>query len=251
MKIDRLFAASHRFRNALRAEPAPGFQLLRVILASTLLGLLVACASKPPVPPWRQTAVTQQNNYLQFALRGRSFPADLHYREALNAIRQSADIPSLATLYLTRAAVHRTLGTAPDLQEFFAIADLGAQPSQFAYARMLANPSGDFPLEDIPEIYRPFIKLMRSEAPSNEDFLKSLQKIDQPFPQVLAAALHRHRYGDSVEVLELTATTASAQGWTQLLRATWETLATLQAQQGQSSAAQRTRRLLELLPPPE
>jgi hypothetical protein len=213
--------------------------------------LLAGCGGKPPVPAWRQTAVTQQNNFLQFSLRGRDFPADLHYQEALRAIRQSADVPSLATLYLTKAAVERSFGRNPDLVDFFRIADLGAEPGQVAYARMLQNPEGDFVVEDLPKVYQPFLKELRKDGRAPEKVLETVQAIEQPFPQVLAAALYRHSFGDSAEILELTAQTASQQGWTKLLRETWERLREVHQASGNFTEANRLRRLLEILDQPD
>ena len=202
-------------------------------LPAALLFLLTACASSPPPPDWQASAFSALHDFSSAHLSGNTRLADVEFNRAREEISRTGQLNLMAKLELTRCA---TLAASLDWRPCTAFETYAKEASleETAYARFLNGQWEGLDPKLLPLHYRALV--LQSQAvsaqltPSQSSSPSALlQKIQEPFPRLIAASVLLKRQQLQASEWPLAIDTSSAQGWRRPLLA-WLGLALKSAQ---------------------
>lgn len=213
---------------------------MRWALPVSLLCGLFACSSAPPPPDWQVASARAIEQAVDAHLSGQDRVARAEFARAQAEVRRSADPDAVARVYLMRCAAQVAALEFVDCAQPPGWRD--AAPSTQAYARHLMAQAQPADLALLPEAQR---KVM-----SRDDVAAQVQAVlDTPaaWSRLVAAGVLWRRGQRDPALAQVAVDTASAQGWSRALGqwlVAWQ--AALSAA-GQTEAAARAQRRLELL----
>lgn len=216
---------------------------LGVALTGTLLA---ACASTPP-PDWALNSRGAMQRALAAYLDGNTRVGDIEFAAARSELARTARPELLARAELLRCATRvASLMFEPCAGYLPLQAD--ATPADQAYARYLRSQPQAGDIDLLPGAQRAAAKRLLSPNPAPVQ--DALADSDEPLSRLVAAGVLLQAGQASPALMELAASTASAQGWRQPLLA-WLSAQLRVAEQGQAlEQAQRLRRRIALLQGP-
>ena len=103
---------------------------MKCIVVFCLLTFICACSFQP-IPEWKETSSRQLENYkVNFLAGHREDASEPHFAKARTAISSNNNLGLLATVYLTRYALHTAVLENFDDSEFIRIDKLQPQCRQ-------------------------------------------------------------------------------------------------------------------------
>lgn len=212
----------------------------RVVLVVALAaGLLAACGSRPPTPDWQMNAHDSMQRAGAAWLAGDSRIEAAEFGRARANVARTGRADLLARVELTRCAWRVASLVFEDCAGYAPLAaDAGA--AERAYAAWLAGTLAAGEAALLPEQHRGVAASGSAEA---------LARIDDPVARLVAAGALLRGGRATPAVFEVAIETASAQGWRRPLLA-WLTMQAQRAEAaGDTAAAARLRRRIELIAP--
>lgn len=201
---------------------------------------IAGCSSKPPPPDWQSNAHSALQSYSKAYLRGNSRSAELEFARARNEISSTGRGDLLARAELTRCATRVASLEFDDCAGFAPLAqDAGA--GERSYAAYLNGRWQDVDPALLPPHHR---TILTADAANSERSL--LSAIADPLARLVAAGVLFQTSRITPADIAAAAETASAQGWRRPLLA-WLGVQAKRAQEaGDTDAAARIRRRIEL-----
>ena len=216
----------------------------RRFLSASLLTLLAACASGPPLPDWQMNAKGALDRSVAAYLAGNVLVENQEFKRARDEIARTGRLDLLARVELVRCAARVASLVLEDCAGFEQLrAD--AAPAERAYADFLAGRAQPADLASLPAQYRA-VASVSSDAASGA----ALQGVSDPLSKLVAAGVLFRSGRATPAVLTSAIDTASAQGWRRPLLA-WLGVQALRAEQaGDTREAQRLRRRIGFVQDP-
>lgn len=214
-------------------------------LVGALAGLLMlaGCASAPP-PDWALNSHGAMQRALAAYLDGNTRVGDIEFALARAELARTARPELLARAELLRCATRVASLMFEPCAGYLAL-QADATPADQAYARYLRGQPQAGDIDLLPGAQRAAAKrlLSTSAAPAQDALADSAE----PLSRLVAAGVLLQADQANPALMELAASTASAQGWRQPLLA-WLSAQLRVAEQGQAlEQAQRLRRRIALL----
>lgn len=214
-------------------------RLLRALLAASLLAALAACAVSEQTPDWGINAVGHIQRFAAAYLKGDDRVAAREFQQARAELARTGRPAEVA-----RAELHRCAARVASLDfspcDGFASLQADATAAEQAYARYLQGQASTADIALLPET-------QRAAASAGAEALASIK---DPLSRLLAAALQLRSGSASTHTIAQAVDTASQQGWRRPLLA-WLGVQQRQArEQGDSEAAARIQRRIDLIAPP-
>ena len=207
--------------------------------ATACVTLLIACASRPPVPDWQLDAKGASERFVKAYAAGNSRVETLEFAKARSAVASTGRLDLLARLELLRCAT-RVASLVLEPCAGFEALRAEAQPAERAYADYLA---GQLAARDA-ALLPPAQQSVVAAAPAAQ--AAALKSVDDPLSRLVAAGVLLRRSQASPAVLAQAVETASAQGWRRPLLA-WLGAQAMRAEQaGDTLEAARLRRRMDL-----
>lgn len=217
---------------------------LRRFLSASLVALLAACASGPPLPDWQMNAKGALDRAVAAYLAGNALVETQEFKRARDEIARTGRLDLLARVELVRCATRVASLVLEDCAGFEKLRADAAAPER-AYADFLAGRAQPSDIASLPAQYRA-VASASSDAASSA----ALQGISDPLSKLVAAGVLFRSGRATPAVLVSAVDTASAQGWRRPLLA-WLGVEALRAEQaGDTQEAQRWRRRIEFVQNP-
>lgn len=193
------------------------------LLLSILFFLLLSCGSQQPIPQWKDTAFRQLENYKFLFLTDQEDETEPHFLKAKKAISSSNDLNLLATLYLTKYALHTASCESFDDSAFLKIEKLQFSSSHRAYYDFL---KGNFIAVDtnkLPAVYSGLFKAIAGkDLPAA---VRHIESISDPLSRLIACGIWVKYLPYDENLLNLAINTSAQSGWRRPL---WAYLTLLQ-----------------------
>jgi hypothetical protein len=215
---------------------------MKKLLAITLLILISACGSQP-IPQWKDTSSRQLENYKVNFLADKEDATEPHFAKARKAISSNNDLNLLATLYLTKYALHTAALEDFDDSDFIRIDKLQPNAANHAYYDFL---KGNFAAMDSSKLqsnYSTVLPLISAKTAAARDFAS----IDDPLSRLIACGVWIKYVSVDESVLQLAIDTAGKHGWRRPLWAYLNKLQSFYEDHKESAKAQNIKERLELL----
>lgn len=208
---------------------------LRPFLLSSLVLLLVACASGPRPPEWQANAKASLDAYAEAWLRGETRLANVAFARARSELASTGQAEQVAVAELTRCALDVASVAAAEGDNCPGFAPLAADAGEGsrAYAAFLTGQRVDVRL--LPAHYSGFADAA------------DLARIEAPLPRLIAAGVLLRRHALPPEGVALAVETASAQGWRRPLLAWLGVQERVAAARGDTALAEQANRRAALV----
>ncbi|MGV8057721.1 MAG: hypothetical protein AB2L12_06835 [Smithellaceae bacterium] len=217
---------------------------MRNILVITLLMFICACGSQP-IPQWKDTSSRQLENYKINFLADKEDATEPHFVQAKKAISSNNDLDLLATVYLTKYALHVAALENFDDSEFLRIDKLQPNSANRAYYDLLKGNFGQIDSARLSANYSNLLPLMVGKnlfAASQE-----IAAINDPLSRLIVCGIWLKYLPYDESILRLAIDTAAQQGWRRPLWAYLTALQKYYSDRQENSKAQDIKERLELL----
>ncbi len=195
---------------------------MRNILVFCLLIFICACSFQP-IPAWKETSSRQLENYKVNFLADTEDASEPHFAKARTAISSNNDLNLLATVYLTKYALHTAVLENFDDSEFVRIDKLQPNAANRAYHDFLKGNFRQVTPDKLPDQYRNLPDLMvNKDLPAA---VREIASISDPLSLLIACGVWIKYLPVDESILQLAIDTAARQGWRRPL---WAYLTRLQ-----------------------
>ncbi|MES2974344.1 MAG: hypothetical protein V4757_12095 [Pseudomonadota bacterium] len=209
------------------------------LLALSLVALLAACSSKPPVPDWQMNAQSSMERSVAAYLSGNARVDALEFERARSEIARTGRPDLLARAELLRCAGRLASLVVEPCAGFEALRQDAAPPER-AYADYLAGKLQAADVALLPET-------QRAAAAAGAGGDAALVQIKDPLSRLVAAGVLFRTGRASPATMAAAVETASAQGWRRPLLA-WLLVQAQRAEQaGAVEEAAKVRRRIEVV----
>jgi hypothetical protein len=211
-------------------------------LAFGLVLLLAACASGPPTPEWQLNARSAIDRAVAEYLAGDTRASTAELERARREVGRTGRVDLVARVELMHCAA-RVASLVLEPCEGFEKLRADAAPAERAYADYLAARLSP----DAVRLLPPAQRGVAARGLADTAAAAALKGIEDPLSRLVAAGVLFRADRATPAVLELAVETASAQGWRRPLLA-WLEVQRLRAEKaGDSTAAARLRREIEIV----
>jgi hypothetical protein len=183
---------------------------MRKLLVIALIIFLCACSSQP-IPQWKDTSFRQLENYKVNFLTDKEDVTEPHFAKATRAISSNNDLNLLATVYLTKYALHTAALEDFDDSDFIRIDKLEPNAANRAYYDLLKGHFSAVNISKLPANYSKLIPLM-----TNKDLIAAIREIasiSDPLPRLIACGIWVKYLSSDENILRLAIDTAAQHGW--------------------------------------
>ncbi len=197
---------------------------MKRILILWIVLILTGCGSSAQVPAWKDKASRHLEDYKAHFLAGKEDATEPHFTKARNEIAAGNDLTLLATVYLTKYALHTASLESFDAGDFAKLQRLEPSAANMAYCHFL---KGNFSAADarmLPSRYTGVLKA--ATAKDLKLAVREINSIDDPLSRLIACGVWVRYLPCDETILQTAIATASAQGWRRPL---WAYLEKLQA----------------------
>jgi len=163
------------------------------IVLGVSIAVLSGCSIKftQPQNAWQVKAVSAFQNYQQYYLEGRVILADSERKKAISQAKQSANLETLARVYIADCAIQAAVLRSSDCALYLQVRPLVKAPELEAYYHLL---SGDLTLSEVdklPTQYQSFAKAWLSGKTGELDkLILSMASVES---QLVAASLVKEK----------------------------------------------------------
>ncbi|MEN6373359.1 MAG: hypothetical protein ABFD75_01090 [Smithella sp.] len=195
---------------------------MKSIVVLCLFTLICACSFQP-IPEWKETSSRQLENYKVNFLADTEDASEPHFAKARIAISSNNDLYLLATVYLTKYALHTAVLENFDDSEFIRIDKLQPNAAHRAYHDFLKGDFRQITPDKLPNQYKNLPALMiNRDLPAA---VHEISSINDPLSVLIACGVWVKYLPVDENILQLAIDTAARQGWRRPL---WAYLTRLQ-----------------------
>lgn len=212
-------------------------------LLASLLGVLTACASGPPVPDWQMNAHGALERAVAAHLGGDTRIEALEFERARSEIARTGRADLMARAELKRCAARVAGLVFEPCAGFEALRPDAAAPER-AYAAYLAATASAQEVAALPAAQR------LAATATADSAAAALAAIDDPLSRLVAAGVMFESGRASPAVIAQAIETASAQGWRRPLLAWLRVQLARVDQAGDSAESERLRRRIAIVEGP-
>ena len=182
--------------------------ILRTLLLFATL-LFVGCSFKTEPNLWEYKSAQAFESYKQNFLKGNDLLAKHDLAQAIKHAKSSADLSQLASIYLGKCALNKSVGIQDTCNEFQDIQELIACPKLQNYNRFLQKDFTHLKIKYLPSRYQEFAAALKND--NTQQANAKLQQMEDPVSMMLALAL----LGENAtkESVEMTLQKASYYGY--------------------------------------
>jgi hypothetical protein len=217
---------------------------MRNLVVITLFMFLCACGSQP-IPQWKDTSARQLDNYKVNFLAGKEDATEPHFAQAKKAISSNNDVNLLATVYLTKYALHTAALEDFADSEFLRIDKLQPNATNRAYYDLLKGNFRQVEAGRLPANYSKLLPLMADKNLSAAT--REIAAISDPLSRLVACGVWVKYLPYDESMLQLAVDTAAQQGWRRPLWAYLKHMQKYYSDRQETSKAANIQERLELL----
>ncbi len=210
-----------------------------------LLILFISACGSPPIPQWKDTASRQLENYSRSFLTDREDATEPHFWKAKQAISSNNDLNLLATVYLTKYALHTAALEDFHDSEFLRIEKLQPIEINRTYYDFLKGNFAAVDAKKLPLVYSkvfPFLTARDAAAAGRE-----ISLINDPLSRLIACGICVKCLPVDEVILNIAIDTAARQGWRRPLWAYLNRLQQYYLDRQEPAKAENIRERLDLL----
>lgn len=163
------------------------------ILSSVIfiLVLISGCSFETPPNDWQYKSVNAFDTYTKDFLRSNDIAAKNDIKRAISHAKKSADLTSLARIYLGVCALNISVGIDDRCQAYLDIRDVVAQDELDAYYAFLTSSLKKEDVKKLPKRYHDFAySLLKEEYKDANEDVKDMQKVTS---KLLTSALLKEK----------------------------------------------------------
>ena len=161
--------------------------MMKLTLLIFISILFNACSFKTPPNQWQYKSTTAFSSYTQNFLSSKNILAKNDFKRAVNHAKVSADLSSLAKIYLGECALNISVGIEDKCIKYQNISSTIENESLKTYYNFLTLNIKSSQIDSLPSQYQDFTKnlLTTNYAKANQD----ISKIEKTTSKMLAGAL--------------------------------------------------------------
>ncbi|WP_345980157.1 hypothetical protein [Sulfurimonas sp. HSL3-2] len=163
--------------------------MIRYILLACSLLLLSACSFTTPKNDWQINSINAYESYKKYYLKGEDNLANTDMKRAVKYAKQSADLNTLARIYLSECALHVSVLEDDDCKKYKELDDLVTSDELRSYSLFLQNKITKDDIKNLPSRYQDFSEYVQKKEYINAQ--KELEKMDDIVSKMVAASLIR------------------------------------------------------------
>lgn len=163
--------------------------MIRYILLACSLLLLSACSFTTPKNDWQINSINAYESYKKYYLKGEDNLANTDMKRAVKYAKQSADLNTLARIYLSECALHVSVLEDDDCKKYKELDDLVTSDELRSYSLFLQNKITKDDIKNLPSRYQDFSEYVQKKEYKNAQ--KELEKMDDIVSKMVAASLIR------------------------------------------------------------
>ena len=152
-----------------------------------LLLLFAGCSFKSEPNLWEYKSAQAFESYKQNFLKGNDLLAKHDLLQAIKHAKSSSDLSQLASLYLGKCALNKTVGVEDECKEFQNIQNLISCAKLQNYYRFLQKDLTHLDTHYLPARYKNFANALQENDMQKAN--KALQKMNDPASMMLALSL--------------------------------------------------------------
>lgn len=155
------------------------------------------CSTKQPVNKWQYDSSNAFSSYKENFLQGNNLLAEQDFKRAVKNAKRSADFTQLASLYLGKCALNKSVGIADNCNDYISIAPFIKNPSLEAYYHFISLNFDSKEIELLPYEYQDVAQYYLQK-----DFIsleKSIKKIDKITSKLLITSLSISLISDTLK----------------------------------------------------
>jgi hypothetical protein len=218
---------------------------MRNCLAVAMLLFIYACGGSQSIPQWKDTAARQLENYKINFLADKEDATEPHFAKAKNAISSNNDLQLLATVYLTKYALHTAVLEDFDDSDFIRIDKLEPNAANRAYYDLLKGNISQIDETKLKPTYRKLLQLMKDKNLSAA--VREIASIDDPLSRLISCGIWVKYMPYDENILRLAIDTAARDGWRRPLWAYLNKLQKYYLDRQETAKAENIKERLDLL----
>lgn len=218
---------------------------MKYFFPAVLIAFIVACGSSQPIPQWKDTSFRQLESYKVNFLTDKEDITEPHFAKAKKAASSNNNLNLLATLYLTKYALHTAALEDFDDSDFLRMEKLQFHAANRAYYNLL---KGDFQSVDaklLPSAYHQLLPLLISKNLALAT--REIANISDPLSQLISCGIWIKHLPYDESILQMAIEKAAANGWRRPLWAYLNVLQKYYLDHGETIKALNVKERLELL----
>ncbi|WP_345993197.1 hypothetical protein [Sulfurimonas sp. HSL-1716] len=161
--------------------------MIKYILLSCTLVLLAGCSFATPKNDWQINSINAYESYKRYYLKNEDNLADTDLKRAVKYAKQSADLDTLARIYLSECALHTGVLKKDSCEKYKDLDSLVVSDELHGYYLFLQNRITKEEIKNLPSRYRDFAAF--KENGDYKDAQKEVQKMDDIVSKMIAASL--------------------------------------------------------------
>lgn len=163
----------------------------KVVLIALIVALMSACSFSKKPNSWEHKSRINLSTYTEAFLSAKELLAKSALKSAKEGAKQSADLSSLAKVYLGECALNIAVGVDDSCLEYKEIETLIDNRELDAYYKLLTKKIKKEQIDDLPQQYREFASLY-----INQDYTQAAEKllaIKQTSSSLICASLMKEQ----------------------------------------------------------
>lgn len=161
--------------------------MIKHLLLTCTLIFLTACSFTKPKNEWQINSINAYDSYKEYYLKGEDNLAATDMKRAIRYAKQSADLNTLARIYVSECALHVGVLANGDCEKYLSIKNLAASDELYSYYLLLQNKITEENIKYLPSKYQKFAtyKLDNDLTQAETELLK----IDDIVSKMISASL--------------------------------------------------------------
>jgi len=217
---------------------------MRKYFLIVIIFFICACASQP-IPQWKDASFRQLESYKMNFLVDKEDETQPHFVKAKKAASSSNDLNLLATLYLTKYALHTAALEDYDDTEFLRIDKLQPNPVNRTYHDFLKGDFTSLNKNNLPSDYSGLLPMIDSK-----DLIAATRRISSiadPLSRLIACGVWVKYLPYDENIMQIAIDTAAKNGWRRPLWAYLSKLQQYYSDRRETTKAESIRERLDLL----
>ncbi len=149
--------------------------------------LLNACSFSKPQNDWQYKSAYNFTRYTEYFLSEDETLAKSSYKAAVKNAKKSADLDTLARIYLGECALNIAVGEADTCEKYLQISQLVSTPELSAYYAFLTQSLHEYQIAQLPTNYQNFAKYLLAQK--YNEAADDVLKMDKSTAKLLSASL--------------------------------------------------------------
>lgn len=157
-----------------------------ILLISSLL-FITACSFTTPKNDWQINSINAYDSYKKYYLKGEDNLASTDIKRAVRYAKQSADLDTLARIYLSECALHVSVLEDDGCEKYKELDDLVTSDDLRSYYLFLQNMTTKEDIKYLPSRYQDFSSYVQKKEYANAQ--KEIEKMDDIVSKMISASL--------------------------------------------------------------